>query len=171
MKKTSFKEALKNSDAFFDRHASAAKGAGSLIRAETAIVMGMSPGRAIQELREAAQAVWDNDYDAAHNYRDASSTWEAKDACTARFNRLHTAVHATRPEAAEPRPMDSAPRDGTEFLAWVPTALQGKGQWCTCLMLHGDWMNNRAWKIKPTLWMPLPEPPNVLLPQRERNGD
>lgn len=55
--------------------------------------------------------------------------------------------------------IESAPKDGTPFLAWVPSYYQGQGAWIVCLWMHGDWMDNRAWKVKPTLWLPLPEAP------------
>ena len=57
------------------------------------------------------------------------------------------------------QPIETAPKDGTPFLAWVPTYYQGKGAWVVALMLHGIWMDNRAWKIEPVVWLPLPPVP------------
>ena len=61
--------------------------------------------------------------------------------------------------------MDTAPKDGTPILGWVPSYYQGKGAWVVVLwmgekgMRDAGWMDNRAWLTKPTHWTPLPSPP------------
>ncbi len=57
------------------------------------------------------------------------------------------------------QPIGSAPKDGTQFFAWMPTYYQGKGGFALCLWLEGEWYDNKAWVIKPTHWQPLPLPP------------
>ena len=59
------------------------------------------------------------------------------------------------------QPIETAPRDGTEFLAFWSNAY-GKFKFIQPMM----WLNNRfvvTWDhdddVKPTHWMPLPQPP------------
>lgn len=67
------------------------------------------------------------------------------------------------PEAA--RTMDSAPKDGTPILGFVPSYYQGKGGWAVVLWLaekgmrEAGWMDNRAFLTKPSCWLPLPPAP------------
>ena len=64
---------------------------------------------------------------------------------------------------ASPRPMDTAPQDGTPVLGFVQSYYQGKGAWVVVLwmgtkgMRDAGWMDNRAWLVKPQCWLPLPE--------------
>jgi hypothetical protein len=71
----------------------------------------------------------------------------------------------SRPGEAVQRDMDSAPKDGTPILGWVPSYYQGKGAWVVALWLgekgmrDAGWMDNRAWLVKPSCWLPLPAAP------------
>ena len=58
------------------------------------------------------------------------------------------------------QPIETAPSDGTAFLAFWPQAYQGKGGMYVMLW-HDDgfYTNTAAYELKPTHWMPLPEPP------------
>lgn len=67
---------------------------------------------------------------------------------------------------SEWRPIESAPRDGTPILGFMPSYYQGKGGQSVILWLHGKWMDNRAWATIPTHWMPLPAPP----PDQQQEG-
>jgi hypothetical protein len=60
---------------------------------------------------------------------------------------------------AAPNGIESAPRDGTPILGWVPSYYQGKGAWVVVhwALRHERWMDNRAWFTEPTFWMPLPD--------------
>ena len=70
--------------------------------------------------------------------------------------------------------MDTAPKDGTPILGWVPSYYQGKGAWVVVLwmgekgMRDAGWMDNRAWLTKPTHWTPLPSPPATHVPPQEK---
>lgn len=84
-----------------------------------------------------------------------------------------TAMGCTKPEttpqeAMQWRPIESAPRDGTEILVWVGhNPLNGhKPEWSH--MAHARWTkhNNGGWVWEGlcgliTHWMPLPEAPHV----------
>lgn len=55
------------------------------------------------------------------------------------------------------QPIETAPKDGSEFLSWSELS-----QWVT----HWDekskiWKSGEGYGLKPTHWMPLPEPPEV----------
>lgn len=55
--------------------------------------------------------------------------------------------------------MDSAPRDGTEFLAYCPHAVKRKYHVCHLWYYRGDvyrWEDSRCHRVEPTAWMPLP---------------
>lgn len=56
--------------------------------------------------------------------------------------------------------MDSAPRDGTEFLAYCPSAVKRKYHICHFWHSDGDayrWEDSRCHRIEPIAWMPLPK--------------
>ena len=61
--------------------------------------------------------------------------------------------------------METAPKDGSQVLAWVPTYYRGKGSWVVALWMEekgmrgAGWMDNRAFLIQPTGWLPLPSSP------------
>lgn len=63
------------------------------------------------------------------------------------------------------QPIETAPRDGTPLLGFVPSYYQGKGGICLLIWLKnarepdGHWYDGHAFKTDPTHWMPLPEPP------------
>jgi hypothetical protein len=59
------------------------------------------------------------------------------------------------------RDIASAPKDGTPVLGFMPTYYQGKGGQSVIIFLQGHWMDNRAWKVSPTKWQPLPSPPEA----------
>jgi len=68
--------------------------------------------------------------------------------------------------AKVPEWMNSAPKDGTPILAFVPSYYQGKGGWVVVLWLgekgmrEAGWLDNRAWLVKPSCWLPLPSSPD-----------
>jgi hypothetical protein len=78
------------------------------------------------------------------------------------FARSETPAGGT---AKVPKGMDSAPKDGTPILGFVPSYYQGKGAWVVVLWLgekgmrEAGWMDNRAWLVKPSCWLPLPPSP------------
>lgn len=55
--------------------------------------------------------------------------------------------------------MDTAPKDGTPVLGFVPDYYQSKGGLAVILWHQDGWYDNGAFKTKPTRWMPLPQPP------------
>lgn len=60
------------------------------------------------------------------------------------------------------QPIETAPKDGTEFLAWVHTAAGGRV--ATVQWLDGQWVESydlAGWmpEYGPTHWRPLPDPP------------
>lgn len=56
------------------------------------------------------------------------------------------------------KPIDTAPKDGTEVIGWGPS-------WDKPSLMEWDTLRNRGWRNlsngekNPTHWMPLPEPP------------
>lgn len=68
--------------------------------------------------------------------------------------------HAAELLAAIPRwqPIETAPKDGTPVLVWLPEIYQGKGGHMIALFKLGFWrVNPSAWRCEPTRWMPLPK--------------
>ena len=65
------------------------------------------------------------------------------------------------------QPIETAPKDGTQCLGFVPSYYQGKGGCALVLWLNGQWMDGKAWACKPTHWMPLPPPPRSIENGRE----
>lgn len=57
------------------------------------------------------------------------------------------------------QPIETAPRDGTPVLGYMPSYYQGKGGRSVILWLDGEWFDNRAFATDPSHWMPLPDPP------------
>lgn len=63
------------------------------------------------------------------------------------------------------QPIETAPKDGTPLLGFMPTYYKGKGGFSVIIWMkgsrspNGDWYDNRAWITQPTHWMPLPTPP------------
>jgi len=56
------------------------------------------------------------------------------------------------------QPIETAPRDGTEILAWFPPNRQAPTGARTIVQWHhGDWYS--PFFIAPTMWQPLPAPP------------
>lgn len=64
----------------------------------------------------------------------------------------------------QPRPIETAPRDGTEILAWCPRQGQ-RGAWRVVLYnpaVVTGWRTSDWWiAVTPTHWMPLPAGPEV----------
>lgn len=60
--------------------------------------------------------------------------------------------------AGEWRPIETAPRDGTEVLAFarVDTEPLVRVAWLN----HGRWDDGTGLSLRPTHWVPLPDPPN-----------
>jgi len=59
------------------------------------------------------------------------------------------------------RPIETAPKDGTEFLAWFESGLQDICYWCAPprSAKAGFHRHGKAWTVGPTHWQPLPAPP------------
>lgn len=57
--------------------------------------------------------------------------------------------------------MDSAPKDGTPVLAWLPELYQGKGGHQVLLWMEksAGWFTMNAWRVQPSHWRPLPAGP------------
>jgi hypothetical protein len=75
---------------------------------------------------------------------------------------------------SEWQPIETAPKDGTPFDAWVPDAFGGRRMtglsfnWRGKLRQHGL-LTAKELPRWPTHWMPLPEPPSLeALASRER---
>lgn len=80
------------------------------------------------------------------------------------LDRHHTeAVEALRQllDETEPRPMETAPRDGTPFLGFMPTFYQNKGGVEVCVRLDGEWITTSLMRVNPSHWWPLPKRPAV----------
>ena len=67
------------------------------------------------------------------------------------------------------QPIDTAPKDGSRFLAWCPTLAGPKMNIIRWRPLDDDsaftWQandNGRIHRYQPTHWMLIPEPPNTL---------
>lgn len=54
------------------------------------------------------------------------------------------------------RPIESAPKDGSSVLLFVPS-YQCVGSWLNTIE-GGEWCSGE-WDVEPTHWMPLPSPP------------
>lgn len=56
--------------------------------------------------------------------------------------------------------IESAPKDGTEILAWVPGWYRGKGGSIVLLWLDGKWTGIGLHRgVNATHWMPIPPGP------------
>jgi hypothetical protein len=72
---------------------------------------------------------------------------------------------ALNPGTAEGwRDIETAPKDGTQVIGWVPSYYQGNGGYGLLLWLDrgngGEWMDMKAYAVKPSLWQPLPARPS-----------
>jgi hypothetical protein len=57
------------------------------------------------------------------------------------------------------QPIETAPKDETPILGFVPSYHRGKGGISVILWMEGAWYDGRAFETEPTHWMPLPAPP------------
>jgi hypothetical protein len=59
------------------------------------------------------------------------------------------------------QPIETAPKDGTPVLGFLPQAYQGKGGYEVVLFdpSDGKWWIGCAFWVQPSHWMPLPTPP------------
>lgn len=66
------------------------------------------------------------------------------------------------------QPIETAPKDGTQFIAWISHYYQGKGGHALVLWLpsKNGWHDASARRVQPTHWHPLPEAPDAT----ERNS-
>jgi len=57
--------------------------------------------------------------------------------------------------------IETAPKDGTEILAWIPSWYQGKGGRCFAVWFEEKWMpsDKHMREIHPSHWMIGPEGP------------
>jgi hypothetical protein len=56
------------------------------------------------------------------------------------------------------QPIDTAPRDGTRILAWFPPNVQAlDGDMAIVQWYAGSWYS--GFFVDPTMWQPLPPPP------------
>jgi hypothetical protein len=58
------------------------------------------------------------------------------------------------------QPIETAPKDGTPVLGFMPKYYQGKGGQSVILWFGNDWSDMRAHSCEPSHWMPLPAPPS-----------
>ena len=69
-------------------------------------------------------------------------------------------------------PMETAPKDETQVLGWVPSYYQRKGGYALVvwITLEGKtgWYDARAWRCEPSHWMPLPQGPNKEMIRAEK---
>lgn len=69
---------------------------------------------------------------------------------------------------SEWQPIETAPRDGTKILVWVPDGGESEATTAWWLLMEG-WCDVRCVQLHyPSHWMPLPVPP---LPQSGRSGE
>lgn len=64
--------------------------------------------------------------------------------------------------------MESAPRDGTQILVFVPSFYQGKGGITWAVRSHGEWLDSSCRRLRDadvTHWMPIPDPPSSSSPE------
>jgi len=85
------------------------------------------------------------------------------------LGQLHNAYLAGYAAAQQWRPIESAPRDGTEILVWN----KGNGLWAASFRfprmgepqfgahLAKEWRDSAGRWATPTKWMPLPKPPEA----------
>lgn len=59
------------------------------------------------------------------------------------------------------QPIETAPKDGTEVLGFIPSYYQGKGGQTVILWMEGEWWDNRCFPTTPTHWQALPDPPEA----------
>lgn len=71
-----------------------------------------------------------------------------------------SSTRARRPREDAWQPIESAPKDGTQFLGFVPSYYRGQGGHALVLWLDGEWYDAKAWTVTPTHWMPLPATPS-----------
>lgn len=61
------------------------------------------------------------------------------------------------------QPIETAPKDGTQILVFMPTYFQGKGGMQVCVWMNWSdapgWYSHVSGRHEPTHWMRLPEPP------------
>ena len=57
------------------------------------------------------------------------------------------------------QPIDTAPKDGTPILGFMPSYYRGKGGMSVVLYMDGKWFDNTAFETNPSHWQPLPPPP------------
>jgi hypothetical protein len=55
--------------------------------------------------------------------------------------------------------IETAPRDGSQILGFMPSDNQGAGGQSVIAWVNGWWFDHRAFAAAPTHWMPLPAPP------------
>lgn len=74
---------------------------------------------------------------------------------------------AAYPKAPEWQPIETAPKDGTRVLLWVPPMIAGNVE-LSGYATAGRW-DSLGWHsgittlaCQPTLWMPLPRPPEIV---------
>lgn len=79
-----------------------------------------------------------------------------------------------RPSLAVPlgwQPIDSAPKDGSAILSIVGDKIPVVCWWCKGDYYSGWWRGDAGYRIYPTHWMPLPDPPAVPLASRRREQE
>lgn len=66
---------------------------------------------------------------------------------------------------SEWQPIETAPRDETQLLGWVPSYYQGRGGHAIIMWQDGCWWCPSAFKVNPSYWQPLPNGPQSPAPQ------
>jgi hypothetical protein len=59
------------------------------------------------------------------------------------------------------QPIETAPKDGTPILGFMPKYFRGKGGQSVILWLDMEWSDMGAHGCDPSHWMPLPRPPEI----------
>lgn len=79
----------------------------------------------------------------------------AKESLAVETAAAYAAQQALR-DATEWRPIETAPRDGTVVIGWMPTWYQGRGGAAAMLWSGGYWRVINSFSCSPTNWLPIP---------------
>jgi hypothetical protein len=122
----------------------------------------------VARLREELEAArvsllaWRDRWDDAESARQ-----DARSECEIAQTRLNKAVaevaRLTQEQSSGWQPIETAPKDGTWFLAHEPGESMKAMRWDTDTRdKNHAWRDHELLKYEPTHWMPLPDPPAAL---------